>query len=72
MKVHLTKLIRLTCAMVWSSETSGSGAVSVDFFVGKRFMVDQSLDNRRRVLPVRYGGKEEEKGGKGVRSTIDK
>jgi hypothetical protein len=51
--VHLTELIRLTCAWPWSSETRGSSIASIHFVNGERFWGPQSYDSSRRALPVR-------------------
>ena len=55
--VHLTKLIRLTCIFVWTSETLGSDAASFYFGAGggQQYMVKKSLVDNYRVLPVRSG-----------------
>jgi hypothetical protein len=52
--VYLTKLIRLTCIFVWTSETFGSEAASFYFGEGgQQFLVKRSLVDNYRVLPVR-------------------
>ncbi|OPY84733.1 MAG: hypothetical protein A4E71_02503 [Smithella sp. PtaU1.Bin162] len=52
--VHLTELIRLTCAYPWASETrSSGGAASFDFGIGKWIFVNRSHERGTRVLPVR-------------------
>ena len=55
--VHLTKLIRLTCIFVWTSETLGSDAASFYFGTGggQQYMVKKSIVDNYRVLPVRSG-----------------
>jgi len=53
--VHLTDLIHLTCNCLWASETDtfGSQATSVNFYIGLRYWYHQSSDSGYRVLPVR-------------------
>ncbi len=53
--VGLTKLIRLTCAWVWASETRGSDAANFDFYAGKPNWSQQFINCDSRVLPVRSG-----------------
>ena len=49
----LTELIRLTCDVVWASDTSGSGAAHVGFGHGARPWSPQFYASHRRALPVR-------------------
>ena len=53
--VHLTELIRLTCAWVWASETHRSVAANFSFNGGNQLWDNQSNTNGYRVLPVRSG-----------------
>jgi len=57
--VHLTELIRLTCPLVWTSETSGSDAEAVGFHYGrhtlKHMLWHQRSEAAMRALPVRSG-----------------
>ncbi|MDM8516769.1 caspase family protein [Desulfobacterales bacterium HSG16] len=54
-KIHLTKLISLTCCCPWSSETSGSSAAFFYFRYGGELQNAQSYSGTYRVLPVRAG-----------------
>ena len=51
--VHLTKLIRLTCGFVWSSETRDSDAAGFSFGENVRLWPGQVLGDSSRALPVR-------------------
>ena len=52
--VHLTELIRLSCAWAWTSETNGSEAAYFNFDNGSRDWLRQS-GGFVRALPVRSG-----------------
>jgi len=52
--VHLTKLIRLTCAWAWASDISDSNAAIFYFIDGTRYWVRMFFDcPYTRALPVR-------------------
>jgi TolB-like protein len=53
--VHLTELIRLTCALPWASETRGSKAALFIFSYGRRYLISPVIDDGYRALPVRSG-----------------
>jgi hypothetical protein len=53
--VHLTELIRLTSAWVWTSETRGSDTAAFFFFVPFLGWSSQSKGGSVRALPVRSG-----------------
>ena len=52
---HLTELIRLTCSMVWASETRGSQGAFFSFDNGNRSLYPHPGWNIGRALPVRSG-----------------
>ena len=51
--VHLTELIRLTCFVLWASETRGSEAAMFTFTYGQRLWNPTSDSVNGRALPVR-------------------
>lgn len=53
--VHLTEVIRLTCTLVWTSETRGSDAEIVSFLYGRHTLKNQRDPSAMRALPVRSG-----------------
>ena len=53
--VQLTELIRLTCAVPWTSETRDSDAAVFNFHGGYRNWYPQSSGFNTRALPVRSG-----------------
>jgi tetratricopeptide (TPR) repeat protein len=53
--VHSTELIRLTCSMVWASETRGSQGAFFSFDNGNRSLYPHPGWNIGRALPVRSG-----------------
>ncbi len=52
---HLTELIRLTCSMVWASETRGSQGAFFSFDNGNMSLYPHPGWNIGRALPVRSG-----------------
>jgi len=50
---HLTKLINLTGAFVWSSETTGTNPFVTSFQYGLAYEEPSSNTRRNRALPVR-------------------
>ena len=52
-KVHLTKLIRLSCSTLWASDTRGSEAASFGFGGTTRYWQPQSVVKGYQALPVR-------------------
>jgi hypothetical protein len=45
--------IRITCIMIWSSETSLSAPMAFNFYSGSAFTIDVNENKGCRVLPVR-------------------
>ena len=54
-KVHITKLIRITCCCLSASNTDGSTAAVFYFIDGVRWWHEQSSTDYGRALPVRGG-----------------
>ncbi|MDM8555922.1 hypothetical protein QUF75_14410 [Desulfococcaceae bacterium HSG7] len=55
-QVHTTKLIYISYAWVWASDTHGAEVAQFNFGIGLRIWNKQSLSNFNiRVLPVRGG-----------------
>jgi hypothetical protein len=52
-RAKMVPQIRITCIMIWSSETSLSAPMAFNFYSGSAFTVDVSENKGCRVLPVR-------------------
>jgi hypothetical protein len=52
--IHLTKLFRLSCTIVWASEINGDHMGGYcDFWNGVRSALNKSHNDGQRALPVR-------------------